>query len=453
MNSILESVQIPKLVFRVLVFSLLVMSSSAMGQAAKIDDKTIDSGWQSELIDSIETALNEIYVFPDIAKKMGKHLRKQFKQKKYAELTSLRDFTAKLTEDMHEINHDKHLAIRYISDEMIAQYEGDTLTDQAEIEELKNAQRDNFGFKEVKILNGNIGYIDFRYFADASKAGATAIAAMNFLAYTDAIIFDLRENGGGSPSMIQLISSYLFEEPVHLNSFYVRETDSVQQFWTQSFVSGPRMSDADVYVLTSDYTFSGAEEFSFNIQNQERGMIVGEITGGGAHPTTRRVFANLNARLSLPFGKAINPISGTNWEGTGVKPDIEAPQEQAFDIAYMEALKKIKERTTDKDQLFIIQWALDGKEAMLNKPELDDSLAQKYIGIFGPRVITFENGELYYQRESNPRYNLIPMSDNRFMLDGLDYFRIQLIEGDDGQFDELIGLYDNGQTDSNKRTK
>jgi len=433
--------------------ALLLTASMAFTQTGGQEDKPIDSKMQAEIIDSIAQALNEVYVFPDVAKKMEKYLRKQYKDKSYADLTGMQDFTRKLTEDLQEISKDKHLHVHFVSDEIIAQQvANDTLTDEAKKKELAEARRDNFGFKEVKILEGNVGYVDFRYFAAAEKAGLTAIAAMNFLAYADAIIFDLRQNGGGHPSMIQLISSYLFGESVHLNDFYIRKTDSYNQFWTPAYVQGPRLTDVDVYVLTSKYTFSGAEEFAYNIKNLKRGTLVGETTGGGAHPVDRRVFANLNCYMSLPFGRAVNPISHTNWEGTGVTPDIEAPQDQALEIAHLEALKKLKDKTTDEDQLALIQWSIDGKNIRLHPVEIEPAQLQKYVGVFGPRTITFEGDGLYYQREDRPKYKLIPMGNHTFMLDGLDYFRLFFKSNGDGPFDEVVGLYDNGQTDSNKRT-
>lgn len=433
--------------------ALLLIAPMAFSQAAGPEDKPVDAKTQAEIIDSISQALNEVYVFPDVAKKMEKYLRKQYKDKKYADLTSMQDFTRKLTEDLREISKDKHLGVSFMSDEMIAQrVANDTLTDEAKQRELEEAQRDNFGFKEVKILEGNVGYIDFRHFAAAEKAGMTAIAAMNFMAYTDAVIFDLRQNGGGNPSMIQLITSYLFDESTHLNDFYIRKTDSHDQFWTPAYVQGPRLSHADVYVLTSARTFSGAEEFAYNIKNLKRGTLVGETTGGGAHPVDGRIFSNLNCYMRLPFGRAVNPISHTNWEGTGVTPDIEVPQDQALEVAHLEALKKLKDKITDEDQLAQIQWTIDGKNIRLHPVEIDPAQLPKYVGVFGPRTITLEDGSLYYQREDRPKYKLIPMGNHMFMLDGLDYFRLFFKANGDGAFDEVVGLYDNGQTDSNKRT-
>jgi C-terminal processing protease CtpA/Prc len=336
---------------------------------------------------------------------------------------------------------------------MIAQFEGDTLTDEGKKRELEERRRDNFCFKEIKLLEGNIGYLDFRCFSEATEAGPTAIAALNFLAYTDAIIFDLRQNGGGSPSMIQLISSYLFREPTHLNSFYVRESDSINQFWTQAYVEGPRLSDVDVYVLTSSYTFSGAEEFTYNLKNLKRGTIIGETTGGGAHPTDIKIFHHLNVGMSLPFGRAINPISGTNWEGTGITPDIEVPQEKALDVAHLKALEKLLEKAKDPKREAELKWAIEGKKVLLNPVKIEPKNLKIYVGQYGPRKIWMENGDLYYQRENRPKYKLIPMGNHWFMLDGLDYFRIQFVVDDKGKSTELIGHYSSGPTDSHKRSK
>jgi len=446
---------------RLFVFSvtllLLVWPSPAdiwaQAPAGLPPDKVISAGMQAEIIDSVTRALNEIYVFPDVAKNMEKHLRKQYKNNEYKDITSLNEFAQKLTEDLREISQDRHLWVRFAPDELLAQFQGDTLTDEAKKQELEEKRADNFCFKELKILEGNVGYVDFRCFSEATDAGATAIAAMNFLAYTDAIIFDVRQNGGGSPSMIQLITSYFFPEPVHLNSFYIRKSDSTHQFWTQAHVQGPRMTDVDLYVLTSDYTFSGAEEFTYNLKNMERATIIGDTTGGGAHPIEIKPFPNLNIGMSLPFGRAVNPVSGTNWEGTGIAPHIAVPQEQALDVAHLEALKKLLKKTEDADRKAQLEWAVEGKNIKINPVTVEVSQLQKYAGQFGPRKFWVEDGVLYYQREDRPKHALIPMGDHRFMLDGLDYFRIKFVEKPAGQFNEIIGQYDNGRTDGNKRDK
>jgi hypothetical protein len=441
------------LVFLLVSVGVFTTSGRAQSVPAEPPDKVIDARMQSEIIDSVTQALNEIYVFPDVAEKMEKQLRRQYKKKAYKDITSLDEFAQKLTEDLQEISHDRHLWVRFAPDELLAQFMGDTLTDEAKQSELEEKRRDNFCFKEVKLLEGNIGYVDLRCFSEATNAGPTAVAAMNLLAYTDAIIFDLRENGGGSPSMIQLITSYFFHEPVHLNSFYIRKTDSTKQFWTQASVQGPRMTDVDLYLLTSNYTFSGAEEFTYNLKNMERATIIGDTTGGGAHPIEIKAFHNLNVGMSLPFGRAVNPVTGTNWEGTGIAPHIAVPQEQALDVAHLEALKKLEQKTDDPDRKAQFKWAIEGKNVKLNPVTVGLSELQKYTGQFGPRKFWVEDGILYYQREDRPKYALIPMGDHRFMLEGLDYFRIQFVADANGRYDEMIGQYDNGRTDGHKRDK
>ena len=140
--------------------------------------------------------------------------------------------------------------------------------------------------------------------------------------------------------MVALISSYLFgDKPVHLNDLYWRKGDKTDEFWTKPELAKIKFADKDIYVLTSNRTFSGAEEFSYNLKNLKRATIIGETTGGGAHPGGM-VRLGDHFGVFIPSGRAINPVSKTNWEGTGVEPDIKVPKEQALKVAYLMALKK-----------------------------------------------------------------------------------------------------------------
>jgi hypothetical protein len=416
----------------------------------EIGHERIDDNTKQAIIDSICVVIDTVYVFPDVAEQMQTYVRTQLANGAYDDIDTLVDFTDKLTEDLRSICHDLHLNVIPASPEQFEQPDSAARQQQQEAF-LMRARHDNFGFRKVERLPGNVGYLRFDQFMDASIAGHKAIAAMKFLSDCDAIIFDLRHNGGGSPSMIQLISSYLFEEPVHLNSFYIRALDSIQQFWTQAYVDGRRMPDIPVYVLTSSYTFSGAEEFTYNLKNLERATIVGETTGGGAHPVEWHQFAGVNVRLKIPFGRAINPISGTNWEGTGVEPDISVPAEQALQVAHVDALKKLLETTTEEQEKTRIEWTIEGVEAALNPVHLEASELKKYEGTYGPRRIWLENGVLKYQRQGRPAYTMYPMGDHLFGIEGLDYFRLRFeVEG--GEVSGVIGLYDNGQQDVNERS-
>jgi C-terminal processing protease CtpA/Prc len=352
---------------------------------------------------------------------------------------------------MHSVCRDLHLAVRPLPPRDAEAAEAPSEEEQRR-RRLEAARYDNFGFQKIEKLPGNIGYLDLRGFYDASVGGETAVAAMNFLANSDALIIDLRQNGGGSPSMIQLISSYLFEEPVHLNSFYIRKEDRMKQFWTQAQVQGKRMADTPIYVLTSNRTFSAAEEFTYNLKNMERATIIGETTGGGAHPVEFHSFPELHVGLSVPFGRAVNPVTKTNWEGTGIEPHIAVPADEALEVARIEAMKKLMEKETNEERKRQLQWAKATLEAARNPVVLEEGELEAFTGVYGPRRIWLEDRKLFYQREARPRYRMIPMGDDLFMLKDLDYFRIQFVRDGQGKVKELIGLYDNGSRDSNART-
>jgi hypothetical protein len=303
-------------------------------------DVPLDAATRRSVLDNAVAKLTEHYVFPDLAKKMQDHVSARHSAGEYDTITDGDAFAAMLTEHFREISKDKHLRVGY-SARRIPEGRPERSPDAA-ANHRKEMERINCGFEKVERLAENIGYLKFNFFGDAEICGPTAIAAMNFLGGVDAIIFDLRENGGGQPAMIALISTYLFSDRTHLNDFYNRKEDRTTQYWTLPYVPGRRLADKPVYVLTSKRTFSGAEEFSYNLKNLKRGTIVGETTGGGAHPVSgHRIHDHF--MIGVPFARAINPISKTNWEGTGVEPDVHAPGEEALNVALKLATKKLRE--------------------------------------------------------------------------------------------------------------
>jgi C-terminal processing protease CtpA/Prc len=211
----------------------------------------------------------------------------------------------------------------------------------------KQMERDNCLFRKVEILPNNIGYIKFDGFMDAGFCGPTVVAAMGFVAHTDAVIFDIRENGGGQPAMVTMIASYLFDKPTHLIDIYNRKEDTTTQNWTLSYLPGQRLTTQPVFVVTSKRTFSGAEEFAFDLKNQKRATIVGETTGGGAHPVSGHLVADY-FMVGVPFAKSLDPVTKTNWEGTGVEPDVKVPAADALETAQKLALEKIRGKKDSK---------------------------------------------------------------------------------------------------------
>ena len=309
---------------------LRARAPASQAAGAEGPPQPLDPPTRSRVIDGTIKTLDEFYVFPETAKKMEEALRGRQQHGEYDSVTSGEAFAELLTSQLQEISHDKHLDVNYSASPLPAGDPGSNPEDHAQFR--KQMERMNCGFEKAERLEGNIGYLKFNMFADPQVCGPTAIAAMNFLADTGAIIFDLRSNGGGDPAMVALISSYLFAEPTHLNDMWDRKAGTTQQFWTASYVPGKRMDTKPVFVLTSAFTFSGAEEFSYNLKNLKRATIVGEVTGGGAHPVAGHRIDD-HFTIGVPFARAINPISKGDWEGTGVEPDVRVPAADALSTA------------------------------------------------------------------------------------------------------------------------
>ena len=441
----------PALVVLLTIFIVIALNLNGFTQAKELK---VSRDEQEQVIKKINEILEANYVYPETAKKMSSHLSGKLKKGDYKKITSPSEFASQLGKDLREISKDLHIRVGYDPEEVKRMRRRAKNRDDPELLELrlKRLRRTNFGFNEVKILSGNIGYLDLRQFAGPKYAGETAVAAMNFLANCETLIIDLRNNGGGSAEMIQLLTSYFYDDdPVHLNTFYWRPNDETMQTWTLPHVPGKKIPDIDIYVLTSSNTFSAAEEFSYNLKNLKRATLVGETTRGGAHPGGPMVI-NDNFIINVPKGRAINPVTETNWEGVGVKPHIEVTQKDALKTAHLKALEKLAASTEDKDDKFRYEWYKESLKAELNPVKVKPETLQLYEGKYGPRTITFENGELFYQRIGRPKYRMIPLANDLFMFKEIDYFRIKIIK-EDGAVKGVIGMYDNGVTDKNLKSK
>src|SRR6185503_12503711 len=339
-----------KVIVRLAIICLLALPSAAVSFAQpEQPDLTIDAATRTQVIDAALKRINDSYVFPEVAKKMEQSIRERVAKKEYDQITSAKQFSQTLTNDLQSVSNDKHLRVRYSNRPLPER--GPQREPTAEEREQRRRELTwmNHGFAKVERLPGNIGYLEFYNFMDEELGAATVAAAMNFINGTDALIIDMRQNGGGNPAMVALVCSYLFgPEPVHLNDLYWREGNRTEEFWTKKEVAGKRYLNKDVYVLTSKRTFSGAEEFTYNLKNLKRATIVGETTGGGAHPGGGYRI-NEHFEMFVPTGRAINPITKTNWEGTGVKPDLEVAADLALKTAHLAALKKNLEKVTEQD--------------------------------------------------------------------------------------------------------
>jgi retinol-binding protein 3 len=319
----------------------LLLLAIPPGKTAADMDVKLDAAVRTRVIDAVATKLVDLYVFPEIAKKMELALREHQKQRAYDSIVDGNEFAALLTEQLRAVSKDRHLRINFSP--FVVPEGGPEPTPEDKARFREEMERMNCGFQKSERLDGKIGYVKFDMFGDVELCAPKATAALASLGDVDAIIFDLRENGGGQPEMVAFVSSYLFAKRTHLNDIYERKQNKTTQYWTKPDVPGTKFVKQPVFVLTSKHTFSGAEEFCYNLKNLKRATIVGETTGGGAHPTMGERLDD-HFMIGVPFARAINPITKTNWEGTGVEPDVKVPADQALETAKKLAAEQIAKK-------------------------------------------------------------------------------------------------------------
>lgn len=434
-----------------LVACLVVVGLSTPAPAQdEYPDRAIDDKIQAAMIDSVTRVLDEMYVYPDVAFEMERYVRARFKEGAYEGITSEVEFTQKLTADLYSVCKDGHLDVSFAPDEVFEDEEGEPSAQEME-EELQENAFENFGFLEVKRLWGNIGYLKLNGFYDADGAGPTAAAAMGFLANCGAVIVDLSQTLGGSPTMVQLLCSYFFDRPVELSGVYFRPLDKTKQYWTYAYVPGPRLDHADLFILTSRQTPSAAEQFVYDLKALGRATVIGDTTAGAAHPSMQYGMAELNIVISLPHARAVNPITGTNWEGAGVAPDVKASPEEALDMAHVMALKGLVAKCRDGGRRAKLLWASEWVEGQSRPAPLTARELGEYAGTYGPRVFDVVDGHLEYHRGKNRPYVLIPIGGDVFLMEGLYYMRFRFLRDATGHVAEVVSLTENGPSSRYKR--
>jgi hypothetical protein len=308
--------------------------------------------------EAVAATVETDYVFPEKAASAARLVRKRSASGAYDRAASDKAFVEALTADLFSMTQDKHLVVRWsaagyppISDE-------GPPDPSAQAAELRAMKRSNFQVPRAEVLDGNVGYLKIAGFQAPQDAGPTLSAAMTFLANTDALILDLRDNGGGDSATVAFVVSYLVPPQTHLISFRSRAAGTEAQSWSLPYVpGGPWSTTKPVYVLTDGKTFSAAEEFAYDLQQLKRATIVGATSRGGANPgVVRRLSAHF--RMFVPNEAAINPVSRTSWEGVGVTPDVPVDPAEALTTAHRLALE-----------------ALLAKAEAADKPELEAALA------------------------------------------------------------------------------
>jgi len=391
-------------------------------QAAVAQDGTRFTPRDRDIVlEDIANTIDQYYFDEERAGEIAADLRAA----DFSEQTTKEAFADAVTAFLYD--YDRHFSVRYIGEDMATEIlSGPGDSDGGGFNPLDDLRRRNFGFQEVSILPGNVGYIDLRQFAPADVAGDTATAALDFVANTDAVIFDVRQNGGGAPSMVQLLISHFLDpsESIAINTFVSRNNAYPQQLNSLNYLPSVARPDVPVIVLTSGRTGSAAEAFAYHLQAMDRATIIGEVTAGAANPGDPFLTDIGGFSVFISTGSARNPITGTNWETVGVAPDVETNAADALDSALLAAYDQLLESDADEDRKQFWQWGREEVATRLTPVEVDAEALAEVAGTYGPRQVFVEDGVLYYTRDGRPPIVLTPVGEDRFLYGDDSGFRV-----------------------------
>jgi retinol-binding protein 3 len=318
-----------------------LQNATGVTSRAAVAGVALDAAERKRVIDGAIANLNKYYVDPEVARKMGDALIAHEKAGDDDAAADGAAFANLLTSQMRDVSHDQYVMMVYSA---MTTPENPPAPTQEDVTRYRREMKErNCTFEKVTILPHNIAYLKFNGFPDASICRETVTAAMASVNHADAIIFDLRDNPGGYSNMVALIATYLFDHPTHLNDFYDRGENSTEESWTLPPVPGNRLADKPAFVLTSHSTFSAAEGFSYDLKMLKRATLVGETTSGRGHMGMGHRIDD-HFTIHVPGIRVVNPISKTNWEGTGVEPDVQVKAADALEAARKLAETKLQKK-------------------------------------------------------------------------------------------------------------
>lgn len=328
-----------------------------------------------ELIEKIGILIKEHYVFPDLGVKYGQETLSLAGSGKFDDVSDPKEFGEKVTAALQELTKDKHFYFRLVEKTDLAEDERGSL--HHPVRYFRLGQKEHLGIFRLDWIDGGIGYLDYRRFYYQSEAIKMLLEAIHFLSSANAIIIDLRENRGGGGSLIPWLCSYFLPYPTQLTGTYYRNDNITEEWSTMEHVEGKRLLDVPLFLLIGKNTFSAAEYLAYDLKVRKRAVLVGEPTGGGAHSVDLYPVGN-RFEIYLPTARAVNPVTGANWEGTGVLPDVQVPAEKALETAMELAKKAALEYGKTKSEKLAraveeMQEQLDQAESLYQKGRDDEA--------------------------------------------------------------------------------
>jgi hypothetical protein len=430
-----------------IVFALLTGTLSAQNGPTQLDSKT-----KTIVIENLCDALKRYYPDLDTGISMASGIKKRLNNKEYDGIANPNEFANRLTTDLRSIHNDKHLQINY-DPRMEKSLTDRSVENVSNVQQsnLENERQQNFGFKKVEILKGNIGYVNLDGFVDVNEYSKETVSSVfSFLKNTNALVIDLRNNGGGSPEMVRYICSYFFKDKTHINTSYKRVFNKTVEYWTEPIANSGFYS-MPIYILVSNRTFSAGEELPYDLQSLRRATIIGETTGGGAHPVTAGPI-EYGFVATIPVAKSINPVTGKDWEGVGVIPDIKISEDKALDVAILSYYDFQINTLKDAAMIKTIQWKRDVFNAKLHPFHVDNATLETYVGNYGGRTVSFENGILFFTGMDGKKNKLIAINKTSFFTEDRDRIKIEFLPDLNGFVKEFAFVFDDGRVDKMQRT-
>jgi hypothetical protein len=404
--------------------SILMSCTFLLSGTRRVEARnSLDGSTRKRVLDGVDARIGSTYISETLARAMQADLRARRKRGEYDGISDPAALAESLTAHLRGICHDTHIAVHYRDATLQPMDETPHTPTAAEGEAARrDSEWVNHGFLRVERLKGNVGFLDLDSFSDPVLGGDTAAAAMAFIAHCDAIIVDLRYCPGGHAAMAALISSWFLEaDPVHMVDIESRAAGATKQVWSAAWVPGARMTVQPLYILTSRRTHSAAEQFAYVLQVAKRAVIVGETTKGGAHPAGRYRLDDHFA-IQIPEANAVSPVTGKNWEGTGVIPDVPCDADRALATAHIQALEKLAEKDGETARGRDRKRALEAIRRDLQPPSsaltLDAAtlalLLGRYAMPMGIVEIRLDGARLVAHLQGEAPVTLVPTSADQF---------------------------------------
>jgi len=433
------------------MLSVLLLAGSP-AYAQRQPQAIITAEVRRAVLDSVRSAILSYYVFPDTAKAMAVYLEDRRKAGTFDTLTNPNALASAITRDLRHAHVDAHLRIAY--DPQEAARAADT-THQERRDTQARDRKENFYFLEARILPGNIGYIQFWQFADTSaEARKTVRAAMQFVANTDALIIDVRDNRGGSGAMSGEIGNYFVNHRVHWSDTYNRLTDKWTENWTENRpeITGGIYLGMPLTVLTSNWTFSAAEALAYGLKYGRNARIVGQQTAGGAH-VLRRVGLGNGFVGFIPYIRGVNVFTKTDWEGTGVMPDVSVDPPHALLRAQEAILSERIAATKDSTAKRAIEWAINEARAEGLDVDVPVSTLREFAGRFDEYNFSVRENRLYGENSSRngKTDKLKAITPTLFQIDRES--QVEFVREASGAVSNIRILWNDGWVDTIARAK